>query len=163
MSTISLFVVLLGLCRINGECGSSLTARIIAGDDATDNAWPWAVSIRIGRSGVCTGSLITERFVLTAAHCVIKEKRSVIVYAGSVQFFQGTQIRQVLRMFVHNNYNSTLFINNIALLELSSPLDTTSIGVGILCLPSFISSITNERQWPAVDQQVPLTEYRTFL
>jgi secreted trypsin-like serine protease len=44
--------------------------RIVNGNKTTPGAYPWAVGIQFGDKLYCGGSLITNRFVITAAHCV---------------------------------------------------------------------------------------------
>ncbi|XP_037092618.1 coagulation factor X-like [Pollicipes pollicipes] len=46
--------------------------RIVGGGPAQPNAYPWLVGLVSprGQSPFCGGSIINERFVLTAAHCV---------------------------------------------------------------------------------------------
>ncbi|XP_023979366.1 brain-specific serine protease 4 isoform X1 [Physeter macrocephalus] len=43
--------------------------RIVGGEDSTDAEWPWLVSIRKNGTHYCAGSLLTNHWVLTAAHC----------------------------------------------------------------------------------------------
>uniref|UniRef100_A0A3Q4FXT1 Peptidase S1 domain-containing protein n=1 Tax=Neolamprologus brichardi TaxID=32507 RepID=A0A3Q4FXT1_NEOBR len=42
---------------------------IVGGQDAPPGSWPWQVALSIFGSLTCGGSLITDQWVLTAAHC----------------------------------------------------------------------------------------------
>lgn len=55
------------------ECGKKAvkSSRIVGGQDAVEGEFPWMVSLQIKKNGhVCGGSLINERWLVTAAHCV---------------------------------------------------------------------------------------------
>ncbi|KAM6155649.1 brain-specific serine protease 4-like [Rhynchocyon petersi] len=43
--------------------------RIVGGDSSADAEWPWVVSIQKDGTHHCAGSLLTSRWVVTAAHC----------------------------------------------------------------------------------------------
>ncbi|XP_008139902.2 brain-specific serine protease 4 [Eptesicus fuscus] len=43
--------------------------RIVGGEDSADAEWPWIVSIQKNGTHHCAGSLLTRRWVVTAAHC----------------------------------------------------------------------------------------------
>lgn len=58
-----------------GVCGTNLADRILGGNKTALNAYPWTVLLVVeprtggAESFGCGGSLISDRFVLTAAHC----------------------------------------------------------------------------------------------
>ncbi|XP_054310934.2 brain-specific serine protease 4 isoform X2 [Pongo pygmaeus] len=43
--------------------------RVVGGEDSADSEWPWIVSIQKNGTHHCAGSLLTSRWVITAAHC----------------------------------------------------------------------------------------------
>ncbi|XP_012866691.1 PREDICTED: brain-specific serine protease 4-like [Dipodomys ordii] len=52
------------------ECGRPQRLdRVVGGQDSGDAEWPWVVSIRKNGTHHCAGSLLTRRWVVTAAHC----------------------------------------------------------------------------------------------
>ena len=62
-----MIVILLKGCGLNAKNSK----RIVGGKDADPQEWPWiAALLRNGATQYCGGVLITDRHVLTAAHCV---------------------------------------------------------------------------------------------
>lgn len=146
-------------CNLNASCGcsrnSTTVSRIVGGEPANSSTWTWAVSISIANSYLCGGSIISPTFVITAAHCVYGYQESPItVYAGSTVRWSGTQSRTVSEVFVHAGFESTTYVNDIALLKLDSPLDITDPNLGLLCLPSVNQSILSNSEWPPVGTNV---------
>ena len=47
-------------------------ARVINGQDASPNSWPWQVSLRSRGRHICGGSLVRPNWIVTAAHCVYR-------------------------------------------------------------------------------------------
>lgn len=65
-----------------GSCGTRIEGtRIVGGEDAVPNSWPWQVSLRKGRSNyhTCGGTLIRPDWVITAAHCVMRPVRYTVI------------------------------------------------------------------------------------
>uniref|UniRef100_A0A914YFW9 Peptidase S1 domain-containing protein n=1 Tax=Panagrolaimus superbus TaxID=310955 RepID=A0A914YFW9_9BILA len=50
--------------------GANNTDRTLEGPVSKLGDWPWVVSLESGGS-LCTGTLISDKWVLTAAHCNI--------------------------------------------------------------------------------------------
>ena len=44
--------------------------KIVGGDEAAENQFPWIVALFVDDAWFCGGSLISENWVMTAAHCV---------------------------------------------------------------------------------------------
>ncbi|MEM7112424.1 MAG: serine protease [Chloroflexota bacterium] len=45
--------------------------QIIGGEEADVGEWPWQIALYAGSGQICGGSLIDERWVITAAHCIL--------------------------------------------------------------------------------------------
>ena len=71
-----------------GRAASLAHTRIVGGEEAEAQAWPWQVALVLPRGSgfrqFCGGSLIHPRWVLTAAHCVDE------VSAEEIQVLAGT-------------------------------------------------------------------------
>lgn len=55
------------------DCGKKANTKLSGGEITKIGEFPWIVLLKyetFGRPFLCGGSLISDRFVLTAAHCV---------------------------------------------------------------------------------------------
>uniref|UniRef100_A0A4W3JRZ0 Peptidase S1 domain-containing protein n=1 Tax=Callorhinchus milii TaxID=7868 RepID=A0A4W3JRZ0_CALMI len=117
---------------------SEITSRIVGGTDSIQGEWPWQVSLQI-RSHLCGASIISDRWLLSAAHCFQENgfnvKFTSSVYGTAFIVGEGTS-RTIERIITHPNFSIPgLFNNDIAVLELSSPLTFTDF-IRPICLPS---------------------------
>jgi secreted trypsin-like serine protease len=59
---------------LSADCGEENwnpeDPKVVGGTEAQPGQFPWLVAIYCGGKWFCTGSLISENYVLTAAHCV---------------------------------------------------------------------------------------------
>lgn len=64
--------------------------RIVGGKETEANEYPWMVGLFRGNRLYCGGALVSDRHVLTAAHCVHPFKKSEIkVYLGGHNISTG--------------------------------------------------------------------------
>ncbi|XP_030648298.1 transmembrane protease serine 2 [Chanos chanos] len=126
-------------CIACGTMVSSPRTRIVGGNEVAGNgAWPWQVSLHARSRHVCGGSIITNRWILTAAHCVedISRPEEWTVYAGYLYQYEMTPSRgySVERIISHQ-YNPNTDDNDIALMKLTRSLQFSD-SVRPVCLPN---------------------------
>ncbi|XP_021952712.1 trypsin [Folsomia candida] len=111
-------------------------AKIIGGEVAAEGRFPYQVAIIIGGIGLCGGSLISDREVLTAAHCTKGRKPfQIFVRVGSLDYRSGGETRKVSQIRQHPLFNSITQQNDISMLVLSSPVTLNEM-VGVVTLPT---------------------------
>ncbi|KAK2898487.1 hypothetical protein Q8A67_009905 [Cirrhinus molitorella] len=115
-------------------------SRVVGGVDVNPHSWPWQVSLQYlsGSSWyhTCGGSLISDQWVLTAAHCI--GSRTYRVYLGkhNLQLEEtGSQAIGTSKIIVHEDWNSFTIRNDIALIKLETPV-TASDTITPTCLPT---------------------------
>jgi len=70
---------------------SELEQPIIGGAEASPGEWPWQAQLNKSGSHWCGGSLIADRWVLTAAHCIVQLNLSYNTHAYRARR-SGTQM-----------------------------------------------------------------------
>ncbi|XP_030387946.1 trypsin 3A1 [Scaptodrosophila lebanonensis] len=136
MYSIQLFVVaLLLLIQQQLSSGAALNTtagairnkdgRIVGGSEASISYFPHQVSIQMGTRHACGGSILTNRIILTAAHCVREYSKPQLYFvrAGSDEWARGGSFVGVRRIIPHAQFEEPTRLNHdIALLLLQQPL-----------------------------------------
>jgi len=124
------------------KCGKPEVAmsRVIAGQTAARGSWPWQVLVLMnGRAG-CGGTLVSSRWVVTAAHCVagsrIPSTYTVRVGEHNRNSNEGSEDNiPVERVVKHGSYSAQTMNNDIAMFKLARPVQFGKY-VQPACLPN---------------------------
>ncbi|XP_076679329.1 transmembrane serine protease filzig isoform X2 [Andrena cerasifolii] len=134
--------------HLRSRCGMRPLVRagkIVGGKGANFGAWPWQVLIReatwlgLFTKNKCGGVLITDKYVITAAHCQPGFLASLVAVLGEFDLSgeleeKRSMTRNVKRIVTYRGYDPATFENDLALLELESPVQFDDHIVPI-CMP----------------------------
>lgn len=128
------------------KCGRvNRATRIVGGIQTEVNEYPWQVAITsaIGSRPYCGGSIISNQWIITAAHCVYGATPSgsnIIIGEHDWSITSETSVTQrlsIAQIIVHPSYSPITYDNDIALIKLSSPITFPSNNkIAPICFPT---------------------------
>uniref|UniRef100_A0A4Y0BGC3 Peptidase S1 domain-containing protein n=1 Tax=Anopheles funestus TaxID=62324 RepID=A0A4Y0BGC3_ANOFN len=111
--------------------------RIVNGQEATPGQFPYQIALLSNfptGTGLCGGSVLTNNYILTAAHCVISGATTLalggtaIIGAHNRNVVEPTQQRidfTTAGIVAHPGYTPTNIRNDVAVVRLNSPITFT--------------------------------------
>ncbi|XP_051966506.1 transmembrane protease serine 4-like [Xyrauchen texanus] len=119
------------------DCGVSRNQnRIVGGQDAIIENWPWQISLQSSGQHTCGGSLVSPRWVVTAAHCFNGEGQkdlSIWKVVSANTYLGSSGAYSVDKIIINGDYNSKNDYD-IAMIRLQSPI-TVGESRKPVCLP----------------------------
>ncbi|CAG4979000.1 unnamed protein product [Parnassius apollo] len=117
--------------------------RIVGGHNAELNEWPWIVALFNGGRQFCGGSLIDDRHILSAAHCVAHmtswDVARLTARLGDHNIRTNTETqhieRKIKRVVRHKGFNMQTLYNDVAILTIEQPVKFSNT-IRPICLPS---------------------------
>jgi secreted trypsin-like serine protease len=145
----------------------SIQSRVLGGGDAEVGAWPsMAAIVTAGTFALedrffCGGTVISDRWILTAAHCMFDAYASdtqpadirVVVGINDLQDESAIEV-VVTNIFVHPQYNVAggMMNNDIALLELANVVTAPATTLFDGDTETFNDTLAFIAGWGALDQ-----------
>jgi len=117
--------------------------RVVGGQDASKNEYPWMVALVKNMRVYCGGTLISSRTVLTAAHC---HNDSAMVYVGDHDksiLSDGEQLIKPQRFTKHREYVEGRGEFDFAIIQLPKEV-IFSKSITPICLPTPDTNYDNE-------------------
>uniref|UniRef100_A0A8D1LSB6 Ovochymase-2 n=1 Tax=Sus scrofa TaxID=9823 RepID=A0A8D1LSB6_PIG len=118
----------------------SIFSRIVGGSQVEKGAYPWQVSLKRRQKHVCGGTIISPRWVITAAHCVANRNiaSTFNVTAGEYDLSYvepGEQTLTIETVIIHPHFSTKKPMDyDIALLKMAGAFHFDQF-VGPMCLP----------------------------
>ncbi|KAM4702025.1 uncharacterized protein O3C94_002952 [Discoglossus pictus] len=111
--------------------------RIVGGKDCKPGQCPWqALLVSDENEGFCGGTILSPKFILTAAHCINQTKYfKVVVGENDLEKLEGTEsTHKVEKIIVHPRFVKLTYDYDIAVIKLKEAINFTQYIIPA-CLP----------------------------
>ncbi|XP_025961183.2 transmembrane protease serine 9 isoform X1 [Dromaius novaehollandiae] len=114
-------------------------SRIVGGSEASRGEFPWQVSLRENNEHFCGAAVLTEKWLVSAAHCFTEFQDPAMwaAYTGTTSLSStdsGAVKMGIARIISHPSYNADTADYDVAVLELKRPVAFTKY-IQPVCLP----------------------------
>jgi len=125
-----------GTCQC-GIKGGTQSDRIVGGQEAEQHEYPWQVGLvsRNGKTPWCGGTLISDRHIMTAAHCTAGSTASSIQILLGEHRTNDDEFTRVDVSQINDDPNYSFPNGDFSILTLTEPVTFTS-SVRPACLPA---------------------------
>ncbi|KAH9641190.1 hypothetical protein HF086_004577 [Spodoptera exigua] len=120
--------------------------RIVGGQNATIENHPYQVSFVVNNSYFCGGFIVSENYILTAAHCAQNvDPSTVVLRAGSTWRRNGTII-PIAEVIAHPEYDNPAFDKDVAQGSNTIPENLMDVEIPVVpywqCLAVYFTVLT---------------------
>uniref|UniRef100_A0A8C8R6P3 Transmembrane serine protease 15 n=1 Tax=Pelusios castaneus TaxID=367368 RepID=A0A8C8R6P3_9SAUR len=141
-------------------CGKRLitqqiNGKIVGGSDAKEGAWPWVVSLFFNGMPTCGASLISDEWVVSAAHCVYGRnlipshwKAVLGLYNSWNLTYPQTVIQEIDQIVINPHYNKRTKDSDIAMMHLQFKVNYSDY-IQPICLPE-----ANQQFLPGINYSI---------
>ncbi len=137
------------LPEADSGCGTrhpaeSSIQRIVGGQDAVRGAWPWYAQLQFRNAFICGGTLVDNKYIVTAAHCFGSGRNNAaywkVILGKNRESDSGNDehVSDVTDIILHS-YDQTTKDNDIAVLVLANPPLEDSQFINSVCLDTAVS------------------------
>lgn len=115
-----------------------IESRIVGGIPTTIRSVPYLVQILNNGKYYCGGTLVSNRFVVTAAHCVKGKNAGSLAVVGGATKLSSAGIRsKVSKIMIPRGYSKFTMHMDVAVLKLKSPIKGKYVRPSGLCKTSW--------------------------
>ncbi|CAF4764222.1 unnamed protein product [Pieris macdunnoughi] len=164
------FILLLVACSVQGNAealasktgGQEPETRVVGGKDAPEGLVPHQVALKTKNNWTfCGAAVISDRWILTAAHCVEgRQPSEFTVVVGTLSRTKGGTTYEISKVITHKEYKKPdRFKNDIAVISTKKaiefnknvqplPLPKKDITAGLSCILSGWGKLGRNRSSP---------------
>ncbi|XP_023305931.2 trypsin-1-like isoform X1 [Lucilia cuprina] len=148
------------------SCGTAnVINRIVGGEETQEIRYPWMALLKNNNRFYCGGSLVSDRYVATAAHCLRGFRPNAISVSLLVHDRKSNSSREITRkakrVIIHERYNPFNIDNDIGLIQLSESVEMSKV-LRPVCMPlkdqTYLDELGIASGWGATSEGGPLAQ-----
>ncbi|KAM4040485.1 chymotrypsinogen A-like [Anomaloglossus baeobatrachus] len=114
----SLLVIVTIVQKTYENCGVRNITLLTS--DVSNGEFPWQVQIRPDSGRFCSGTILSEFWIVSSANCFTETTNTILMETGDMSINTQESVSPIRRLIRHSDYNGTSLENSLALLESSN-------------------------------------------